>query len=287
MLWTIFFLELCVWVGSLSVVHYCSHTGNQDSIWVGYIPPAWKLYMFQLQLPLPVVALGEGEARFPNEPPWTGLQWSQPDVTSRGRGRCPGLMSVGEGGAQVWCLWEREMPRSDVCERGRCLGLMSEEGRSKRGRCPCLISGEVGVGANVWCAWGICALPCDLTHDAFDVSYPTLMNTDTCENISFHQLRLNTVIINKWRRKCLNPLFTLQICLSKETNVFICKFQPWGRQVILNGYLTIGKFARQIIHIFVTKRYLILKYILTIFQYLKQCHVHFIFIKKSKNQDFG
>ena len=50
--------------------------------------------------------------RSTNEQVWTGLQWSPPDVTNRGRGRSPGLMSgVGRGG-----LW-----------RGRSPGLMSGE----------------------------------------------------------------------------------------------------------------------------------------------------------------
>ena len=38
-------------------------------------------------------------------------------------------------------------------------------------------------------------LPCDLSHDAFDHTYPR-EQTDACENITFPQLRLRVVIIH-------------------------------------------------------------------------------------------
>ena len=38
-------------------------------------------------------------------------------------------------------------------------------------------------------------LPCDLSHDAFDLTYPR-EQADACENITFSQLRLRVVIIN-------------------------------------------------------------------------------------------
>ena len=48
-------------------------------------------------------------------------------------------------------------------------------------------------GPKVWCPGGI--LPCDLSHDTFDVTYPTSCEqTDACENITFSQLRLRAVI---------------------------------------------------------------------------------------------
>ena len=59
-------------------------TKQEESIPVGCIPPPWKPYVLKFQLPRPDVIGGRG--RSPNEHVRTGLQWSPPDVTSRGRG---------------------------------------------------------------------------------------------------------------------------------------------------------------------------------------------------------
>ena len=69
-----------------------------------------------------------------------------------------------EIGLQVWCL---------------------------RGRSPCPISGGWRVTLQVWCLRGG-TLPCDLSHDAFDVTYHP--QTDTFENITFPNLRLRAVV---------------------------------------------------------------------------------------------
>ena len=54
-------------------------------------------------------------------------------------------------------------------------GLMS----GGRGRSPDLMSGKGGVGLKVWCLGLGRTLPCDLSCDAFDVTYP-LPSVDSC-----------------------------------------------------------------------------------------------------------
>ena len=55
----------------------------------------------------------------------------------------------------------------------------------------------VGVFGSRWVCWGRgrVALPCDLSHDACDVTYPPHPHrqTDACENITFPQLLLRVV----------------------------------------------------------------------------------------------
>ena len=52
------------------------------------------------------------------------------------------------------------------------------------------------VGPQVWCPWGGGTVPCDLSHDAFDVANPhSRGQTDAWENITFPQLCLQAVNI--------------------------------------------------------------------------------------------
>ena len=67
-----------------------------------------------------------------------------------------------------------------------------------RCRCPCLMSRGRGVGAQVRSPGeaGKGTIPCDLSHDAYDVPTPYTLNrmTDACKNITFPQLHLRAVI---------------------------------------------------------------------------------------------
>ena len=101
---------------------------KKDSNRVVCIPPAWKPCVLQFQLPISDVTPGRGVGPQMNK--FEHLQWSLPDVTSRGYlpgvwwGRALGIMS-GWVGPQVWSL-ERVSPQLQ-CWLGRgSSGLMSK-----------------------------------------------------------------------------------------------------------------------------------------------------------------
>ena len=57
----------------------------------------------------------------------------------------------------------------------------------------CGVGGEVGPRSDVQRGGGI--LPCYLSRDVFDVTYPLPIWTDTRENINFPQLRLHSTCV--------------------------------------------------------------------------------------------
>ena len=81
---------------------------------------------------------------------------------------------------------------------------------------------------------GRCTLPCDLSHDAFDVTYHPLLRgqTDTCENISFPQLRLWAVTI------------VATVLSTKNVNVLISSRYRFAQRVTISG--TRGEFTLEI-----------------------------------------
>ena len=82
---------------------------EQESIPVGCILPALKLYMFQFWLPPLDVTLGVGVGWSFNEQVWTSLQVSPPDVTSTGwvcRGGGKYVLGVAPATWPIpWCMW--------------------------------------------------------------------------------------------------------------------------------------------------------------------------------------
>ena len=91
---------------------------SNKSILVGYIPPALKLYVFQLQ-PLDVTGGGgRGQGRFCNEQVWTGHQMSLAGVAFVYSGEGVGFMFMWP---IPWCMWCTYTPSTPVRMVGRHL----------------------------------------------------------------------------------------------------------------------------------------------------------------------
>ena len=134
----------------------------QDSIPVGCMPPAWKSYILQFQLPSLDITPG---GRSSNEQVWTGLQWSPPDVTCRG----------GSQNEQVWAglhWWPPEVTNGGRGPQVWCLGV------------PYLTFS--------WERWYPTMWPIPMMH--LMLPSPSPQKTDAYENITFPQLRLGAVI---------------------------------------------------------------------------------------------
>ena len=73
-------------------------------------------------------------------------------------------------------------------------------------------------------------IPCDLSRDAFDVTYPTPTcgQTDACENITFQQFRLPAVNISQWKLIRLKPK---SLILNGEINTDL---QREGKTLFFN-----------------------------------------------------
>ena len=120
---------------------------KQESISVGCVPPACQPYVFRW-LPLRTGGKGEGEVSW-NEQVWTGFWWWPPAVSSRG-----------------WVSWNDQVwtglqwwPPDFSSGKGEGMGILGPMSRGGGG----YHRSHIQVVRYI--------LPCDLSHDAFDVTY--------------------------------------------------------------------------------------------------------------------
>ena len=91
-------------------------------------------------------------------------------------------------------------------------------------------------GSDVWGVGGEgCPLPCDLSHDVCDVTYPppTMKQMDACENITFLQLRgggknqMSIKLIKLWtscvyRLTCMESVWKEPCMRAPDTSYTKC-----------------------------------------------------------------